>query len=120
MALAGALTAAACALIALYGRAGVPTAVLAGFAALLGLSGMGWNALYVTLTSETVPVQHAATAVGVSTTFTFTGMFVGTPLFGLLVDRSGGYEVPWLVLAAWALVGTAVVLTGRRAPARLA
>jgi MFS family permease len=120
MALAGVLTAVACVLIALYGRAGVPTAALAGFAALLGLSGMGWNAVYVTLTAETVPVQHAATAVGVSTTITFTGMFVGTPLFGVLIDRSGGYELPWLVLAGWALVGTAVVLTGRRSAPRLA
>jgi MFS family permease len=114
MALAGVLTSVACTLIALYTGPGVPTPALAGFAALLGLSGMGWNALYITLTSESVPVEHAATAVGVSTTITFTGMFVGTPLFGVLVDRSGGYELPWLALAGWALAGTAVVLAGRR------
>jgi ACS family hexuronate transporter-like MFS transporter len=120
MALAGALTAVACALLAFFARPGVPTPALAGLAALLGLSGMGWNAVYVTLTSETVPVQRAATAVGVSTTITFTGMFVGTPLFGALVDRSGGYELPWLALAGWALVGTCLALTAGRSRTVLA
>ena len=47
-------------------------------------------------------------------------MFVGTPLFGLLVDRSGGYELPWLVLGGWALAGTGILLTAWRSRTGLA
>ena len=33
-------------------------------------------------------------------------MFIATPLFGLIADRSGSYELSWLALAAWAVLGT--------------
>ncbi len=113
MAVTGLLSAAACLGMAWLGHAGTPLALLAAVAFLLGLSGMGWNALYIAVAAEEVPLQHAASAIGIGTAITFTGMFVGAPLFGLLADRSGGYTLPWVALAGWGLLGVLCLLAGR-------
>jgi MFS transporter, ACS family, hexuronate transporter len=113
MAVTGLLASAACLCMAWLGHAGTPLVLLGGLAFLLGLSAMGWNALYIAVAAEEVPLEHAASAIGIGTAITFTGMFVGAPLFGLLADRSGGYALPWAALAGWALVGVLVLLAGR-------
>src|SRR5262249_37252861 len=79
----------------------------------LGLSCMGWNALYITLSAEAVPVQNAATAVGAGTTVTFIGMFAIPPVFGVIADHAGSYVWSWLALGAWALLGTVLALAIR-------
>jgi len=101
----GLLTLAVCAVMA-FVRGSVPLALVGLLAFLLGLAAMGWNALYLTLVSDQVPVHSAATAIGAGLTISFSGMFIATPIFGLIADRSGGYELSWLALAAWALLGT--------------
>ncbi len=112
MVVTGLLSCAACLGMAWVGHAGTALALLAGIAFLLGLSGMGWNALYIAIAAEAVPVNRAASAIGIGTAITFTGMFVGAPLFGLIADRSGGYTVPWVALAAWSLFGVLLLLLG--------
>jgi MFS family permease len=74
---------------------------------------MGWNALYITLTAEVVPIEHAATAVGAGATVTFTGMFAVPPVFGLIADHTGSFFWSWVALGGWALVGT-LLATGVR------
>ncbi len=78
---------------------------VAVFALLLGLSAMGWNGVYLTLLSESVPMHAAATAMGASLTIAFVGMFLASPLFGLVADLTGSYSASWLGLAGWAVVG---------------
>ncbi|HSR22579.1 MAG TPA: MFS transporter [Candidatus Eisenbacteria bacterium] len=113
MSLSAALAVAACLAMALlgHGAAGVPG--LVAIALLLGLSCMGWNALYITLSAEVVPVEQAATAVGAGTTITFVGMFAVPPVFGLIADHTGSYALSWLALAGWAAIGLLVGLTVR-------
>ena len=113
MSLSAALAVVSCLAMALLGRgaAGVPGLVAIAF--LLGVSCMGWNALYITLSAEVVPVQQAATAVGAGTTITFIGMFAVPPVFGLLADHTGSYALSWLALAGWAALGLLVSLTVR-------
>jgi ACS family hexuronate transporter-like MFS transporter len=113
MVLSGALAIAACLAMAAFGHRGTHALALAGIAFLLGLSCMGWNALYITLTAEVVPVRNAATAVGAGATITFTGMFAVPPIFGLIADHTGAYSWSWFALGAWALVGTMVALAIR-------
>jgi MFS family permease len=74
---------------------------------------MGWNALYITISAEVVPIQHAATAVGAGTTVTFIGMFAVPPVFGLIADHTGSYSWSWLALAGWAGLGVLVSLAVR-------
>jgi MFS family permease len=113
MTLSGALAVVACLVFAALGHRGVPTAALIGGAFLLGLACMGWNALYITLTAEVVPIEHAATAVGAGATVTFTGMFAVPPVFGLIADHTGSFFWSWVALGGWALVGT-LLATGVR------
>ena len=110
MSLAAALAVGACAAMALLGHGAAGAPVLGPLAFLLGLSCMGWNALYITLSAEAVPIQHAATAVGAGTTVTFIGMFAVPPVFGLIADHTGSYAWSWLALAGWAAVGLLISL----------
>jgi MFS transporter, ACS family, hexuronate transporter len=118
MSLSAALAVAACLAMALLGHGGATLPGLVAIAFLLGLSCMGWNALYITLSAEVVPVQQAATAVGAGTTITFTGMFAVPPVFGLIADQTGAYALSWLALAGWAAVGLVVGLTVGDGPIR--
>lgn len=101
---------------AISGARPQPVAVLAPLAFLLGLSTMGWNALYITLASETIP-SRAATVVGAGSTVTFTGLFAVTPLFGLIADLTHTYLAAWVAFVAWSGVATLVALTISDRPA---
>jgi MFS transporter, ACS family, hexuronate transporter len=87
--------------------------LVAALAFLLGLSAMGWNGLYLTRLSESVPMHAAATAMGASLTIAFVGMFLVSPLFGLAADLTGSYGVSWLGLAGWTVVGIALGFLAR-------
>jgi predicted MFS family arabinose efflux permease len=113
MSLSAAMAVGACLLMALLGHGAVGAPVLGLLAFLLGLSCMGWNALYITISAEVVPIQHAATAVGAGTTVTFIGMFAVPPVFGLIADHTGSYSWSWLALAGWAGLGVLVSLAVR-------
>lgn len=76
--------------------------------ALLGLSLLGWNGLYVTVTVESTSPQATATAIGAGLTVTNLGSFALPPLFGLVADLSTSYRVFWLALAGWVLLGAAL------------
>lgn len=109
MLLAGILGIVSCLGMALVnGRVAMP--IVLSLAFLLGCSAMGWNGLHITLLTEAVSPQSVATALGLGLTISFTGMFVASPIFGLLADLSGSYELSWLALALWAAIGTALVL----------
>lgn len=92
-------------------RTALPFIVMLAF--LLGSSTMGWNGLYLTLLSESVPIRAAATAMGASLTISFVGMFFASPLFGLVADLTGSYDASWLALVGWVAIGTALALLVR-------
>jgi len=86
-------------------RPGVPAVVLGGLFLLVGLSTMGWNALYITLAAE-VTEHRAATVVGAGTMVNFAGMLLITPVFGAVADAAHSYAPAWVALAAWCALGT--------------
>jgi len=110
MAMAGAVAVAACLAMALVGHNSVPGPLLAAVVLVVGLSTMGWNALYITLCAEVGPANRAATVVGLGTTITFTGMVVLTPVFGVIADAAGSFTPSWLCLAVLAGVGSLIAL----------
>lgn len=93
-----------------------PLPLLALLSFLLGLSTLGWNALSITVISESVPIEAAATATGANLSIAFVAMFAISPLFGLLADRLGGYSVSWLALSGWCVLGVLAGLLIRERP----
>jgi MFS transporter, ACS family, hexuronate transporter len=112
MLLVGLVAMASCLTMASVGE-GTVIPLVAALAFLLGLSAMGWNGLYLTLLSESVPMHAAATAMGASLTIAFVGMFLASPLFGLAADLTGSYGASWLGLAGWTVVGIALGFLAR-------
>ena len=70
----------------------------------LGFGAVGWGGLMGTLAGETGGPVAAGAAAGVSAAFFNVGIFLGPPLFGFIVDRTGEYSPAWWVLAAFAAV----------------
>ncbi len=68
----------------------------------LGFGAVGWGGLMGTLAGETGGPVAAGAAAGVSAAFFNVGIFLGPPLFGLIVDRTGEYSPAWWALAACA------------------
>ena len=73
------------------------TAVLA-----FGISGIGWNAIYLTMVGEAVEKESTGLATGVGYAFGFIGSLICPPLFGLLVDKTDVYGYAWLLPAGCA------------------
>jgi len=86
----------------------LPTALGALLAIAAGAAAFGWVGLYFTLVAELGGARYAGLLTGVAVTFSWSGVLVGPPLFGALLQASG-WSLPWLVLAAIAL-GVAFVL----------
>ena len=72
--------------------------MLAPLALAFGFFGIGWNGVQHTLMAELVGPRGAGTAVGLGLTISSLGVSVCPPLFGLAVQRLGGFSVPWATL----------------------
>jgi predicted MFS family arabinose efflux permease len=101
LALAG-LAGVACAILALIGPG--RTWLLWAALVMLGVGAVGWGGLFSTLAAETAGPAAAGAAAGVTAAIDNIGIFVGPPLFGLIVDRTGSYAPAW-----WAMVVAAVL-----------
>src|SRR6058998_2466265 len=94
------------ALLALGER--LPVGGLVALALVAGIGAFGWVGLYFALVAEIGGARYAGLLTGVAVAFAWSGVLVGPPIFGLVVDRTGSYMWPWLGLAA---VGVAVAAT---------
>ena len=87
--------------LAIGGRLPSPFVALAALAA--GTAAFGWVGLYMTLVAELGGAQYAGLLTGLAVVFSWSGVLVGPPLFGALLQGSGRWETPWLAFAAVAL-----------------
>ena len=72
--------------------------LLAPLAVAFGVFGIGWNGVQHTLLAELVGPRGAGTAVGLGLTISSFGVSLCPPLFGLAVERLGGFTLPWAAL----------------------
>ena len=72
--------------------------LLAPLAVAFGFFGIGWNGVQHTLLAELVGPRGAGTAVGLGLTISSFGVSFCPPLFGLAVQRLGGFAIPWAAL----------------------
>jgi MFS transporter, ACS family, hexuronate transporter len=83
---------------------------LAGVVAIVaGAGAFGWVGLYLALAAEVGGHRYAGLLTGVAVSFAWSGVLLGPPLFGLLLQATGSYRVPWLALALLAF-GAAAAL----------
>src|SRR5688500_11071177 len=98
--------AAAYALLALGER--LPTPLAVPLAVVAGAGAFGWVGLYLALVAEIGGVRYAGLLTGVAVAFSWSGVLVGPPIFGLVLQATGSYTAPWLILAG---IGVAVAIT---------
>ena len=70
---------------------GWPLAGLAVVCAALGLTGVGWNGVYLAEVARATPIEKVGSATGGVMMFTFLGIVVGPSTFGAIVAASGSY-----------------------------
>jgi MFS transporter, ACS family, hexuronate transporter len=87
----------------------MPWPAALALAVLAGAGAFGWVGLYLTLVAEIGGARHAGFLTGVAVTFAWSGVLVGPLLFGAVLEGTGGYAAPWLLLAAIALVCAAAL-----------
>ena len=103
------LGSAACSLAMAGTGPGTSWWLLAALALAFGFVGIGWNGVQHTLLAEIVGIRAAGTAVGLGLAISSFGVTLCPPLFGLAVERLGGFAVPWVGLGL-AMVATLCLL----------
>ena len=84
------------------GSALTPLAPL--LAVIAGAGAFGWVGLHLALVAEIGGARYAGLLTGVAVSFAWSGVLVGPPIFGLVLDATGSYRLPWLILGAAALL----------------
>lgn len=96
------LGAAACLFFA--SGAALPGPMVAVTAIIAGIGAFGWVGLYLALAAEVGGTRHVGLLTGVAVACSWSGVLVGPPLFGLLLEATGSYHWPWLALAVTGVV----------------
>jgi MFS family permease len=89
--------------------AALPTAAVIPLAVLAGAGAFGWVGLYFALVAEIGGARYAGLLTGVAVAFAWSGVLVGPPVFGLLLQSTGSYVWPWLTLALVAVLVAATL-----------
>ncbi len=84
---------------------------------LIGVTGMGWSGLTGNLVAESVDPELTGTAIGLAATVIRLGPMCATPIFGLIVDRTGSYDWAWWMMVGVAALATVIALSLRRVDA---
>lgn len=87
----------------------LPDELLVPLALVAGIGAFGWVGLYFALVAEIGGPRHAGVLTGLSVIFSWSGVLVGPPLFGVIVQMTDSYAAPWLVLAGIGLAVAAVL-----------
>ena len=94
----------------------VPRRTLVLLAVGLGLTLLGWQAVYAVLLPELSGRQLAGSAIGVGYTLVQIGAVVGPPLFGRIVDATGDYRLAWRALSLSVAAGIPLMLLVKEEP----
>jgi len=81
-------------------------AVVIALLAVYGATAIGWNGVFLATIARVVPIGEAAQATSGSLFFTYFGVVIGPPLFGLIASWRGGLGTAFALLAlplAWSI-----------------
>jgi MFS transporter, ACS family, hexuronate transporter len=102
-----------CSLLIAVTGPGTSPWVLVPLAFAFGFFGIGWNGVQHTLLAELAGPRGAGTALGLGLAVSSFGVTVCPPLFGLAVERAGGFAPAWVGLAGLMAVALVLLLTVR-------
>ena len=71
---------------------------------LVGATALGFGGIYVTQVSEIAGAELVGFASGFVGMILALGGLTGPPIFGYIVDKTGSYQIAWLVMAACGLL----------------
>lgn len=103
----------ACALALSATAPGTGPWLLAPLAVGIGFFGVGWNGVQHTLMAELAGPRAAGTAVGLGLAISSLGVTVCPPVFGLVVERLGGFGTAWVTLAVGMVVALLLLVPVR-------
>ena len=81
-----------------------------GLVGLLGITIASFAPVAQAISAEMVEPNLAGSAMGYNMTGVHIGSMVAPPIFGAVVDWSGGYAGGWLVTALFVSIGTAFLI----------
>lgn len=103
----------ACALALSTTAPGTGPWLLVPLAICIGVFGVGWNGVQHTLMAELAGPRAAGTAVGLGLAISSLGVTVCPPVFGMMVERLGGFTGGWVALAASMVLALLLLLPVR-------
>lgn len=78
---------------------GWPTVAMAAVCAAFGATAIGWNGVFLAEVARRAPSGKAVEATGGALFFTYFGVLVAPPLFGLAVENGLGYPLAYALMA---------------------
>jgi MFS family permease len=101
-----ALAMAVCGLLMPWLTPATPSLPIMALLAIYGATGIGWNGVFLATVARVVPLEQAAIATSGSLFFTYFGVVIGPPLFGLVGGAAGRFGPSFALLTlplAWSL-----------------
>jgi predicted MFS family arabinose efflux permease len=96
---------------------GWPLALFHATAILFGATAIGWNGVMLAEFARVAPPGQAGAATGGVVFITFGGIVAAPGMFGILLDLGAGYTGGFLMLTAFGVVGTLMLVGQGDAPA---
>jgi sugar phosphate permease len=103
------ITSLACSVSMVFLSPQTPALLIAAMLALFGLTAIGWGGLFLTMMGELAGKELSGVASGFGLTMTSLGIVIGPPIFGLIVDTTGSYQLAWAFTAICAAAGTLLI-----------
>jgi MFS family permease len=110
--LAGAMS--LCALLTALLQPHTPAPLVWALLACFGASAIGWNGVYLSEVARQAPPGLASAATGGTLTFTFLGVVLGPPAFGLLSNLMGSFRAGFAALTLISGLACLVLLVWQR------
>lgn len=86
--------------------------------ALLGLTAVGWNGVYLSEVARLGPPRRVSSLTGAAMFITFSGVVIAPVLFSTLHAALGSYTRSYALLVVFGLIGAALVAGVRRQKSR--
>jgi len=86
---------------------------------ILGLAGIGWSGLHLTIIGEIAGKELAGVVTGIGAAASVIGNVVGPPAFGHLVDITESYQMSWLMLTLVAAMSAIALIFVREKKRRI-